>query len=107
MNFTSEEMMRFPENPFSLKETNMHVCCRSKLGHYEKAVEDCNAALDAQPYYTKALLRRAHSYSKVKSIFPHPLVGCSSYLDRRRRRRRRCRELQQLSVTLPSWSEHF
>ncbi len=42
--------------------------CRSKLGHYEKAVEDCNAALDAQPLYTKALLRRAHSYSKVNTL---------------------------------------
>ncbi|CAK9202743.1 unnamed protein product [Sphagnum jensenii] len=42
------------------------AACRSKLGHYEKAVEDCNAALDAQPYYTKALLRRAHSYSKME-----------------------------------------
>jgi thiol-disulfide isomerase/thioredoxin len=29
-------------------------------------VEDCNAALDAQPHYTKALLRRAHSYSEMK-----------------------------------------
>ncbi|CAM6029787.1 unnamed protein product, partial [Sphagnum balticum] len=42
------------------------AACRSKLGHYEKAVEDCNAALHAQPYYTKALLRRAHSYSKME-----------------------------------------
>ncbi|CAK9219923.1 unnamed protein product [Sphagnum troendelagicum] len=42
------------------------AACRSKLGHYEKAVEDCNAALDAQPHYTKALLRRAHSYSEME-----------------------------------------
>ncbi|CAM6025301.1 unnamed protein product [Sphagnum balticum] len=35
------------------------AACRSKLGQYEKAIEDCNAALVAQPRYTKALLRRA------------------------------------------------
>ena len=41
------------------------VYFRSKLGLYEKAIEDCNAALDAQPNHLKALLRRAHSYFKV------------------------------------------
>lgn len=38
---------------------------RSKLGLYEKAIEDCNAALDAQPNHLKSLMRRAHSYYKV------------------------------------------
>ncbi|CAN5952660.1 unnamed protein product [Sphagnum jensenii] len=42
------------------------AACRSRLGQYEKAVEDCNAALDAQPHYTKALLRRAHSNYKLE-----------------------------------------
>jgi tetratricopeptide (TPR) repeat protein len=43
------------------------LLCRSKLGLYEKAIEDCNAALDAHPNHLKALLRRAHSNSKVFS----------------------------------------
>lgn len=40
---------------------------RSKLGLYEKAIEDCNAALDAYPNHLKALLRRGHSNFKVFS----------------------------------------
>ncbi|CAM6038647.1 unnamed protein product [Sphagnum compactum] len=42
------------------------AACRSKLGHFEKAVEDCNAALEAQPRYMKALLRRADSNFKME-----------------------------------------
>jgi tetratricopeptide (TPR) repeat protein len=49
------------------------AACRSKLGHFEKAVEDCNAALEAQPRYIKALLRRADSNFKV--IIPTGWVG--------------------------------
>lgn len=49
------------------------AACRLKLGQWEKAVEDCNAALDAQPQYTKALLRRASCYAKV-SPRSHTLV---------------------------------
>lgn len=40
--------------------------CWSKLGLWEKSVEDCNRALKIQPNYTKALLRRAVSNAKVK-----------------------------------------
>lgn len=39
--------------------------CWSKLGLWEKSVEDCNQALNIQPNYTKALLRRAVSNAKV------------------------------------------
>ncbi|XP_002966637.2 TPR repeat-containing thioredoxin TTL1 [Selaginella moellendorffii] len=39
---------------------------RSKLGQWEKTLEDCNAALQVQPKYMKALLRRAHSYAKLE-----------------------------------------
>ncbi|PON96416.1 N-terminal acetyltransferase A, auxiliary subunit [Trema orientale] len=40
--------------------------CWSKLGLWEKSVEDCNQALKIQPNYTKALLRRAVSNAKLE-----------------------------------------
>lgn len=43
------------------------AACRSKLGQYEKAVEDCTAALNVQPSYSKARLRRADCNAKVNS----------------------------------------
>ncbi|KAL4332358.1 hypothetical protein GQ457_07G003540 [Hibiscus cannabinus] len=39
--------------------------CWSKLGLWEKSVEDCNEALKIQPNYKKALLRRAASNGKL------------------------------------------
>ncbi|XP_022975917.1 TPR repeat-containing thioredoxin TTL1-like [Cucurbita maxima] len=42
------------------------AACRSKLGQYEKAVEDCTAALHAQPCYSKARLRRADCNAKME-----------------------------------------
>ncbi|KAA0064211.1 inactive TPR repeat-containing thioredoxin TTL3 [Cucumis melo var. makuwa] len=42
------------------------AACRSKLGQYEKAVEDCTAALHAQPSYSKARLRRADCNAKME-----------------------------------------
>ena len=41
------------------------AACRSKLGQYEKAVEDCTEALKVRPSYSKARLRRADSNAKV------------------------------------------
>lgn len=41
------------------------AACWSKLGQWEKAVEDCNKALGIHAHYTKALLRRAASYTEV------------------------------------------
>ena len=41
------------------------AACRSKLGQWERSVEDCNEALRIKPNYTKALLRRAESNGKV------------------------------------------
>jgi DnaJ family protein C protein 7 len=43
------------------------AACWWKLDRWEKAVDDCNEALRIQPNYTKALLRRAVSYSKVSN----------------------------------------
>ncbi|KAK7385296.1 hypothetical protein VNO78_31012 [Psophocarpus tetragonolobus] len=42
------------------------AACRSKLGQYEKAIEDCNAALTVQPGYSKARLRRADCNAKLE-----------------------------------------
>ncbi|XP_058095621.1 TPR repeat-containing thioredoxin TTL1-like isoform X2 [Magnolia sinica] len=42
------------------------AACRSKLGQWERSVEDCNEALRIQPNYTKALLRRAASNGKLE-----------------------------------------
>lgn len=39
--------------------------CWSKLGLWDKSIEDCNQALMIQPNYIKALLRRAVSNGKV------------------------------------------
>ncbi|XP_022929318.1 inactive TPR repeat-containing thioredoxin TTL3-like [Cucurbita moschata] len=41
------------------------AACRSKLGQFEKAVEDCNAALNVRPSYGKARLRRADCNGKL------------------------------------------
>ncbi|XVF04348.1 hypothetical protein REPUB_Repub05bG0074700 [Reevesia pubescens] len=43
------------------------AACWSKLGRWERSVEDCDQALSIQPNYIKALLRRAASNSKVKN----------------------------------------
>nr|XP_043611124.1 inactive TPR repeat-containing thioredoxin TTL3-like isoform X2 [Erigeron canadensis] len=40
--------------------------CWSKLGLWEKSIEDCNLALKIQPNYTKALMRRAVSNAKLE-----------------------------------------
>ncbi|XVE95326.1 hypothetical protein REPUB_Repub02eG0087100 [Reevesia pubescens] len=42
------------------------AACRSKLGQYEKAIEDCTAALNVQPSYSKARLRRADCNAKLE-----------------------------------------
>ncbi|XP_002533142.2 inactive TPR repeat-containing thioredoxin TTL3 [Ricinus communis] len=44
------------------------AACRCKLGQYEKAVEDCNAALSLRPGYCKARLRRADCYTKLGKL---------------------------------------
>ncbi|CAN6443802.1 unnamed protein product [Victoria cruziana] len=42
------------------------AACRTKLGQWERSVDDCNHALEIRPNYTKALLRRAASNSKLE-----------------------------------------
>ncbi|KAF9687304.1 hypothetical protein SADUNF_Sadunf02G0079600 [Salix dunnii] len=41
------------------------AACRSKLGQFEKAVEDCTAALAVRPNHSKARLRRAHCNAEL------------------------------------------
>ncbi|XWS33044.1 hypothetical protein CRYUN_Cryun22dG0043900 [Craigia yunnanensis] len=52
------------DNSNSVLFCNRAVCW-SKLGLWEKPVEDCNLALKIQPNYIKALLRRAVSNGKL------------------------------------------
>ncbi|GKV44037.1 hypothetical protein SLEP1_g51269 [Rubroshorea leprosula] len=42
------------------------AACRSKLGQFEKAIEDCTAALVVQPSYGKPRLRRADCNAKLE-----------------------------------------
>lgn len=41
------------------------AACVSKLGLFEKGAEDCTVALNVQPSYSKARLRRANCNAKV------------------------------------------
>lgn len=41
------------------------AACRSKLGQFEKSLEDCIAALNIRPTFTKARLRKADCYFKM------------------------------------------
>lgn len=42
------------------------AACRSKLGQFEKSVDDCTAAISVRPGYRKARLRRVDCNTKVK-----------------------------------------
>lgn len=42
------------------------AACRTKLGQFEKAIEDCTTALNVQPSYSKARLRRADCNAKIE-----------------------------------------
>ncbi|KAK6923431.1 hypothetical protein RJ641_011735 [Dillenia turbinata] len=42
------------------------AACRSRLGQFENAVEDCTTALNVRPSYSKARLRRADCNAKLE-----------------------------------------
>ncbi|XP_045803392.1 inactive TPR repeat-containing thioredoxin TTL3 isoform X2 [Trifolium pratense] len=53
-------------DPFNSVLLCNRAACRSKLGQFEKAIEDCNVALTVQPSYSKAVLRRANCNAKLE-----------------------------------------
>lgn len=53
------------QDPYNSVLLCNRAACHSKLGQFEKAVEDCTAALHVQPCYRKARLRRADCNAKV------------------------------------------
>lgn len=54
------------EAPYNSLLLCNRAACRSKLGQYEKAVEDCTEALKTRPSYNKARLRRADCNAKLE-----------------------------------------
>ena len=42
------------------------AACFAKLGRWQEAVRDCTVAIEANPSFSKALLRRAHCYTQVR-----------------------------------------
>ncbi|WOG98595.1 hypothetical protein DCAR_0417939 [Daucus carota subsp. sativus] len=53
-------------NPSSSVLYCNRAACWYKLGQWERSIDDCNQALNILPNYTKALLRRAASNSKLE-----------------------------------------
>ncbi|KAG6528561.1 hypothetical protein ZIOFF_010739 [Zingiber officinale] len=72
---SSSEILQRPSTAYSegleLDSSNLvllcnRAACRSKLGQWEKSIEDCKQAVKIQPSYIKALLRRADSNAKIE-----------------------------------------
>ncbi|KAK1361710.1 DnaJ isogeny subfamily C member 7 [Heracleum sosnowskyi] len=55
-------------DPYNAVLLSNRAACRSKLEQFEKAIDDCNAALRVRPSYSKARLRRADCYAKCGKL---------------------------------------
>ncbi|KAL3613404.1 hypothetical protein CASFOL_034281 [Castilleja foliolosa] len=53
------------QDPYNAVLLCNRAACQSKLNQYGKAIEDCNAAINVRPAYSKARLRRADCYAKM------------------------------------------
>lgn len=59
-------------DPFNSVLLCNRAACRTKMGQFEKAVEDCTMALNIRPTYNKARLRRADCNFKVNYFHTEP-----------------------------------
>ncbi|XP_017244478.1 inactive TPR repeat-containing thioredoxin TTL3-like isoform X2 [Daucus carota subsp. sativus] len=55
-------------DPYNAILLSNRAACRSKLEQFERAIDDCNAALRVRPSYSKARLRRADCYAKCGKL---------------------------------------
>ncbi|XP_071728729.1 uncharacterized protein [Rutidosis leptorrhynchoides] len=53
------------QDPYNSVLLCNRAACRTKLGQFEKAIEDCTVALNTRPTYSKARLRRAECNAKL------------------------------------------
>ncbi|MCD9560412.1 hypothetical protein HAX54_019087 [Datura stramonium] len=61
----TETVARLDHDPHNSVLLCNRAACRSKLGQFEKALEDCSTALNVRPSFTKARLRKADCYFKM------------------------------------------
>ncbi|PQM36421.1 tetratricopeptide repeat protein 1 [Prunus yedoensis var. nudiflora] len=61
-----------PDMPLSVELRSIchanSAICFSKLGKYEDAIKECTKALELNPSYMKALLRRAEAHEKLEHL---------------------------------------